>query len=155
MSDSNAYVNAYIDSSIGLIHENISNILQLRTQLKMAGNAIAQKDEIINQLSSHVEELKTTNSDIKHLTEQVRVLTEQNHALSNKASHFDVMTNQVRDMKFLIQDKDTRIEQLTSEIDRLKNPESALNSKSKKTTKVSQDIRTVALSSSKVETDDF
>lgn len=151
MSDTNAFVNAYIDNSIGMIHENISNILQLKSQLKIANDTIAQKDALIGNLYGEIEQLKNINSEMASLRQELEECIEAKHALKNKTSHMDALTNQFSQLKSAILEKDTRIEQLSEEIERMKNPESALNNKSKKTTKVSQE----SSSSTKAETDDF
>jgi DNA repair exonuclease SbcCD ATPase subunit len=151
MSDTNAFVNAYIDNSIGMIHENISNILQLKSQLKIANDTIAQKDALIGNLYDEIGQLKNINSQMASLREELEECADANHALKNKASHMDALTNQFSQMKAMIQERDARIEKLNSEIEIMKNPESALNNKSKKTTKVSQE----SSSSTKAETDDF
>jgi DNA repair exonuclease SbcCD ATPase subunit len=151
MSDTNAFVNAYIDNSIGMIHENISNILQLKSQLKIANDTIAQKDALIGNLYGEIEQLKNINSEMASLRQELEECIEAKHALKNKTSHMDALSNQFSQLKSAILEKDTRIEQLSEEIERMKNPESALNNKSKKTTKVSQE----SSSSTKAETDDF
>lgn len=151
MSDTNAFINAYIDNSIGMIHENIASILQLKAQLKVANDSLAQKDAVISNLSNEIEQLKNTTEEMSQLRLELQQSIDANHGLVNKVSHMDALLNQMNQMKAMVLERDSKIEQLTKEIERMKNPESALNSKSKKTTKGSQE----SLSSSKVETDDF
>jgi chromosome segregation ATPase len=225
MSD---YINAYIDNTVGMIHENVTTILQTRTHLRLANDTIAQKDSIISQLSSQIEQLNNqsasqieqlniqnleserlkeeirglnqSNQDLTNqittlgilsnqvneinnvlndkdiniasLQQQIAVLNETNHALTNKLSHFDTLSNQVSEMKSMIlerdrkifeieRDKDLHIENLKNEIELLKNPviikepESTLNTKIRRMTKVLPVNSNTALSSTKAETDDF
>ena len=155
MSDTNAFINAYIDNSIGMIHENISNILQLKSQLKIANDTNSQKDALIGNLYDEIERLKNINSEMASLRQELEECVEAKHALKNKVSHMDALSNQFSQMKSAILERDVRIEQLSDEIERMRNPESVLNTKIKKTTKISQETQTVALSSTKAETDDF
>ena len=155
MSDTNAFINAYIDNSIGMIHENISNILQLKSQLKIANDTNSQKDALIGNLYDEIERLKNINSEMANLRQELEECVEAKHALKNKVSHMDALSNQFSQMKSAILERDVRIEQLSDEIERMRNPESVLNTKIKKTTKISQETQTVALSSTKAETDDF
>ena len=152
MSDTNAFINAYIDNSIGMIHENISNILQLKSQLKIANDTIAQKDAVIGNLYNEIEQLKNINSEMANLRQELEECVDANHALKNKASHMDTLMNQVSQMKSAILERDARIEKLTGEEE--EKTKSLLNTKSKKMTEVSSS-KSVTLSSTKAETDDF
>ena len=58
MSDSSAYVNTYLDHAMGMIHENITQVLQLRTQAKLATDLVKQKDEIIAKLQEELDTCK-------------------------------------------------------------------------------------------------
>lgn len=165
MSDTNSFINAYIDNAVGMIHENISAVLQLKTQLKISNDLVAQKDSVIGQLMGQIEQLTNSNVELAKLKEHNDVLLEKNRALINKTSHLDALLKQVNEMKLMIQQKDLKISQI--ERDReiktdqpnapavAKEPESTLNTKSKKMIKAPIVSINVASLSSKAETDDF
>lgn len=150
MSDTNAFINAYIDNSIGMIHENISTILQLKSQLKIANETLTQKDTLIGSLCGEIEQLKNINSEMSNLRQELQETVDENHALKNKVSHMNALMTQVSQMKSMIVERDARIEQLTGE----KETKSSLNTKSKKMTEVSS-LKSDTLSSNKAEVDDF
>jgi DNA repair exonuclease SbcCD ATPase subunit len=150
MSDTNAFINAYIDNSIGMIHENISTILQLKSQLKIANETLTQKDTLIGNLYGEIEQLKNINSEMSNLRQELQETVDENHALKNKVSHMNALMTQVSQMKSMIVERDARIEQLTGE----KETKSSLNTKSKKMTEVSS-LKSDPLSSNKAEVDDF
>ena len=99
MSDANAYMNAYVDNAVGIIHEYIGSILQLKTQLKICESIIAAKnaelDQLKNQLHSH-SEVGTENSQLQ---QRCVDLQNENNALTQKVSHMDNLLKQVGEMK--------------------------------------------------------
>ena len=128
MSDQNKFINTYIDNAVGLIHEQVTNILHLKTQLKLSQDALAGKDAEIEALNSKIVELEDI---IKQKDEQVSKTSvdEQEYqraisnadswkssydAMVNKVSHMDTLLKQISEMKRQLKDKDI-------EIDRLKN----------------------------------
>ena len=128
MSDQNKFINTYIDNAVGLIHEQVTNILHLKTQLKLSQDTLAGKDAEIEALNSKIVELEDI---IKQKDEQVsetsvdkqeyqRAISNANSwktsydAMVNKVSHMDTLLKQVSEMKKQLKDKDI-------EIDRLKN----------------------------------
>ena len=144
MSDQNKFINTYIDNAIGLIHEQVTNILHLKTQLKLSQDALAGKDAEIEALNSKIVELEDI---IKQKDEQVnktsvdekeyqRAISNANSwktsydAMVNKVSHMDTLLKQISDMKNRIKDKDYELSQKDIEIERLK---IEANSVSKKT----------------------
>jgi predicted RNase H-like nuclease (RuvC/YqgF family) len=123
----------------------------------------------VNEINNVVHERDT---NIAELHQQIAILNETNHALSSKASNFDVLSKQMSEMKSMLlerdqkifeieRDRDLHIEKLKNEIETLKTPiitkepESALNSKIGKLTKVLPVTSNTVLSSKKTETDDF
>lgn len=149
MSDTNAFINAYIDNSVGMIHENTVAILQLKTQLKVANDSLSQKDIVISNLTNEIEQLKNINSEGVRIQQELQASVESNRALHNKVSHLDAAIAQVGQMKSMIQERDAKIEELNREIENLKIPpkssEALINNKGKKTIQTSK----------KVEVDDF
>ena len=126
MSDQNNFINTYIDNAVGLIHEQVTNILHLKTQLKLSQDSLAEKDGVIEALNSKIVELeeiiktKDTENSQKTIDEKEyqRALSnaaswEQSYnSMVNKVSHMDTLLKQVGDMKRQLKDKDAEIENL-------------------------------------------
>lgn len=178
MSDTNAFINAYIDNSVGMIHENTVTILQLKTQLKVANDSLSQKDIVISNLTNEIEqlknisdeatqaqlsqmramieerdakieELKNINSEGVRIQQELQASVESNRALHNKVSHLDAAIAQVGQMKSMIQERDAKIEELNRVIENLKIPPKS--SEALLNNKGKKTIQT----SKKVEVDDF
>lgn len=97
MSDQSSFINTYLDSSIGMIHENINQILQLRTQAKLANDLVKQKDEIIANLQQEFEQTKTESNELQKKSSDYSRMQNEYNALRNKASHLDSITKQLSD----------------------------------------------------------
>lgn len=95
MSDPNAYVNTFIDTSVGMLHEYLGQMLQLKTQIKLANDLIVEKDQQIASLLSAKQEL----DELRILRDKYTELEKNFHAVSTKASHFDSMIGQVNQLK--------------------------------------------------------
>jgi predicted RNase H-like nuclease (RuvC/YqgF family) len=119
MSDQNKFINTYIDNAVGLIHEQVTNIIHLKTQLKLSQDALAEKDGVIEALNSKIVELEE-NSKKKSINdlEYQKALTnaaswEQSYnTMVNKVSHMNTLMKQIADMKNQLKDKDFEIENL-------------------------------------------
>ena len=48
MSDAQQkFINLYVDKAVGMLHEYLGTIIQLKTQLQMANDLIQEKDQVI------------------------------------------------------------------------------------------------------------
>ena len=112
MNDTNAFVNAYIDNSIGMLHEQMSSILQLKTQLKVTNDIVAEKDRQIQNLITELDNLKSSTHDNESLRERCR-------ALDIKVSHMDTLMNQFKEIKQTVIQKDKTIEDLEKKLNKL------------------------------------
>jgi predicted RNase H-like nuclease (RuvC/YqgF family) len=121
MSDANAYMNAYVDNAVGMIHEYIGGILQLKTQLKVCESIIAAKNAELEKISGSKNEeleqiLSSKESELNDLrnqlighgnlgTENIQLhqrcndLQNENNALKQKVGHMDNLLRQVSKMK--------------------------------------------------------
>ena len=124
MSDTNKFINTYVDHAVGMIHENINAILQLKTQIKIANDLNAEKDSVVGRLIQELEEAKQDNEVIRKLREEVKLLQETNESLAYKQSHLHTAINQISDMKKMVQERDTKIAELEKKISK-----KAINSK--------------------------
>ena len=123
MSDQNKYINGYIDNAVGMIHENVNLILQLKTQLKMANELISEKDSIIGNLSSELQLSKSDNEVITDLNETIKKLENRNvslqdanNGLNSKVSHMDTLLKQISQMKTDILAKNAEIQELNEKL---------------------------------------
>jgi D-aminopeptidase len=108
MSDvTNKYVNAYIDTSVGMINEYITKYIQVQAQLKVANDIIAEREGIINQLTSEITKIREESAKVNE-TEFI--------AMKNKLSHMDTLMQQMGQMKLLIKEKDEEINKLKNQV---------------------------------------
>lgn len=163
MSDTNKFVNAYIDFAVGQLHENINSILQLKAQLKVANDTLSEKDGVIGKLMQDLEVNKADNQEIIKYRDQARRWEDAHNAMSGKVAHLDTALAQITQMKKEVLSRDETIEKLKQELELLKNPPSkkAINSRVKKdiieakTSPLVQEIPSLTESPEKLKTDDF
>jgi len=125
MSDSNAYINAYVDNSVGMLHEYVTMVLQLKTQLKVTGDILAEKDNVITELQKQVEQINQSRADASKWEQEY-------NSIKAKADHLETFANQVNEMKRMLQDKNNEIEVLQKKIDSLTKPKTVKTSSPKK-----------------------
>jgi chromosome segregation ATPase len=125
MVDQNKYINGYIDNAVGMIHENVNLILQLKTQLRLANELISEKDAIITNISSELENNKNNNIEndmmVTKLTSDLKHLRAANETMSSKLSHIDTALSQISQMKAQIIERDEKIVFLEKSIEQLNN----------------------------------
>jgi chromosome segregation ATPase len=154
MTDQNAYINAYVDNSVGMLHEYVTMVLQLRTQLKIANDMVAEKDATISSLREQVsgvstelqEELNKVKAELESYRSQVgdnnelinksradAIKWEQEYNdMKNKMSHMDTLTSQMNEMKKMIIDKDNEIQDLKDKLTPKPSPKKVINTKDKR-----------------------
>lgn len=143
MSSSTEYINAYLENSIGTLHDYLNQILQLKTQLKLLSDSVAIKDETIQNLTSQLEDTKNElvselervkkelDSNIEsHAKDSEAVntaranlqkLQDENDSIKHRLSEFDALVKQFADLKNEYKDKDGQVQRLSSELENLKN----------------------------------
>lgn len=140
MSDSNAFINNYIDVIVGTTHEQLNTIFQLKTKEKMIDGLIKEKDETIASLQNQLEEVKQTslqnheaknslNSEIESLRTNAKIWEESYNAMKGKVAHLDGITAQLNQFKQDIIAKNNEIDRLNKEIATLKNKSTAKEAK--------------------------
>jgi chromosome segregation ATPase len=160
MSDANKFINTYVDIAVGIVHDNLNIILQLKTQLKLANDLTLEKDQVISNLESEVERYKSENSKINSLENNARNWENEYNSMKNKVTHMDTLSNQYNDLKnqFLLKEKE--IESLKQNIEKLKSdkkkqsvsvPKKSINKEDTK----SSTISTLTVKEEPIETDDF
>jgi chromosome segregation ATPase len=149
MTDQNAYINAYVDNSVGMLHEYVTMVLQLRTQNKIVNDMVAEKDATISSLREQVSgvstelqeelnkvkgELESYRSQIGNNNEKINqsradaIKWEQEYNdMKNKMSHMDTLTSQMNEMKKMIIDKDNEIQSLKDKLTPKPSPKKVIN----------------------------
>jgi len=168
MSDPNKFINTYIDVAMATIHEQLSSGLQLKTQLRLTNDVIAEKDRVIASLNTEIENLKKQseelqqaknndntqlNSELEQARNNARVWEESHNVMKNKVAHMDTLLKQVVDMKHEIQTRDATIQSLKSEIEELKEPKAKPTIKKKASDKNLLNTISILEETSKI--DDF
>lgn len=127
--DQNKFVNAYIETTINSLIENIKLNLQLQAQIKVIESVIGEKDQVINSLNQQLSENKEAEDwKVKYDAAETNY-----NAILGKLKHMDTLLAQVNDMKNIILEKDKQIELLKSEIEYLNVPkEKVINTKQTK-----------------------
>lgn len=153
---SDKYFNAYVDSAVGIIHENLNTILQLKAQLRVANDLISEKDSVINSqiaekdntinsLSSEVSSLKSQSVDVEELKKNAKFWEDSYHAMNNKVAHMEILAKQYNELKtqFFTLGEELRLERL--KVEELENankvPKKVLNTKNSVQTNKVEDKR--------------
>lgn len=111
MSD-NKFVNTYIETCVNTLQENLNNMLQLKTQLKVANDLIAEKDIAIGNLLRELEDKKNVEAQYHNAMESNRAINDELLGLRNKVTHLDTALRQVAEMKAMLLIKDREITEL-------------------------------------------
>lgn len=134
MSDTNKFINTYIDTVVSALHEQLGSGLQLKTQLKLANDIIQEKDGIIVHLSNEIENIRNMQGNVDSVQaeliacqDRLRIAEESHNALKVKVSHMDTMTRQIGEMKQEIKIRDDKIAELTENLGTKETQTSSLN----------------------------
>lgn len=124
MSEQNAYVNAYLELVSSMVHDQLNQIIQLRTQTKLSESLLAQKDTVIAELNNKILSNENSEIEMNNLRERVRIAEDSFHAVTNKVSHMETLQNQFSDVKNKLIGKEkelmgakTTIETLTKQLE--------------------------------------
>lgn len=118
---SDKYYNAYVDSAVGLIHDYISMNLQLKAQIRVANDILAEKDRllieketVINNLQNDVDVAKSAFLENDKLRTDAKYWEDSYHGMMNKVSHMETLTAQFNDMKRQFLSKCEELESLNA-----------------------------------------
>lgn len=148
MSDQSKFVNVYIENSIALIHDYLSQILQLKTQNRLANDHITEQDSIIGQLTSDLQSARTENLEMENLRECASRWEGEYNIVNNKLTHMDTLLAQVASMRNDILDRDRKIAELEDKL----NKKNKVKSKSEP---VSDELVINTMEETKPPADDF
>lgn len=97
--DQQKYINTYVDKSVGMLHEYVSMILQLRTQLHIANDLIKEKDQVISDLRQVNDKNNLDANELVKAKQSAQAWEDQYNVMKNKAAHIDTFSNQINEMK--------------------------------------------------------
>lgn len=120
MSDPNKYINAYVDHAMGMIHEQLTTILQLKTQLRLATEIVPEKDALIASLQEKLEECSKRSAGLTKSVEEADTIKASYEAIKNKVSHMDALTSQMNEIKQSLLTKNNEFDALKVEHETLK-----------------------------------
>ena len=120
MSDANKYVNVYIENAVALLHEDLNNILQLKTQLKLSNDLANEKEQIIATIQKELEDLKSNANELSASAQNAKGWEEQYNAIKTKISHMDTLTNQYNEIKKNLIQKNQEAVLLSNELKEVK-----------------------------------
>lgn len=109
MADQSVYVNAYLENTVAMLHDQLNQIIQLKTQVKLSENLLSQKDSTIAELSNKLSVSVATEKEFDTLKEKARIAEDSHHALLNKVSHMEALQNQFNELKRMYIDKEKEL----------------------------------------------
>lgn len=127
MSDSTTFINAYVDNAVGLVHDYINQILQLKTENKLAMGLVKEKDEALAKLQEELDRNRNESEnwhksaddvvgELDQQKDKYKKLEEECNALKNKASHLDSMASQLTNCNREMSNKNEEIRVLNEKI---------------------------------------
>ena len=121
MSDSNKFVNTYIEVAVGTVHELLNQVLQLKTEARITSDLVSEKDQVISTLQSALEN-EQERSRIEHeeadkANQQVRQWEDEVNSLRTKAGNFDALSNQFNELKRDFIAKNTELENIKKDLE--------------------------------------
>ena len=120
MNDSSKYVNAYIDVAVGTVHELLNQVLQIKTEARVANDLVSEKDQVISSLQEERDKNKVGHDEIDKAQAQVRTWENEVNSLRNKANSFDGLSNQFNDLKRDLIEKNKEFENVKKELEETK-----------------------------------
>jgi chromosome segregation ATPase len=127
MSDANKYINTYVDFAMGMLHEQLSTILQLKTQLKIATEILPDREALIASLQEQLEECNKSSQDLTKNIQEANEVKASYEAIKTKVSHMDALTGQLNEVKQALLSKTSELDTLKQEVNRLNGQISELN----------------------------
>jgi predicted nucleic acid-binding Zn-ribbon protein len=117
MTDQSAYVNAYLENTVAMLHDQLNQIIQLKTQIKLSENLLSQKDSTIADLSNKLASSTVTEKEFAALKEKARIAEDSHHALVNKVSHMEALQNQFNELKRMYVEKEKELDETKSALE--------------------------------------
>ena len=120
MSDTNKYVNIYIETVSEYAHEYFNSMMQLKTQLRVATDLIKEKDEVVAALNEKLEIEKGKEQEANKALSDAKAWEEQYNSMKGRTSNYDVLTDQYNELKKVLVSKNEEIQRISSELETTK-----------------------------------
>jgi chromosome segregation ATPase len=127
MSDANKYINTYVDFAMGMLHEQLSTIIQLKTQLKIATEILPDREALIASLQEQLQECQNSSANLSKDIREANDVKASYEAIKSKVSHMDALTAQLNEVKQALLTKSSELESSKAEVNRLNGQISQLN----------------------------
>lgn len=135
--DQTKYVNSYIETLMATLQEYIVSQIQLKSQVKVLNETITEKDQVINDMTQRINNNTSIESEYHKAIKRNQSLENENNELKNKTSHMDLLAQQLNSFKSTIIEKDAKIIELQSQIEKQQEMKPKKIKQSKKTDEVS------------------
>jgi chromosome segregation ATPase len=141
MEHNEKFVSTYINSALGLLHQNINAIVELKARVKILEDIVNEKNDIITKLDGTIGALndekkniaktvddlylekekfkiefseKNSNliEEITTLKEKLKTVEEKYEIIQQKSTHMSTYESQIKEMKKEILSKNVEIESL-------------------------------------------
>ena len=131
MSDQNKYINTYVDVTVGTVHELLNQVLQLKTEARLANDLVSERDQVISALQNEKEQIvsnlqeeqernRVDHEQVNQANQQARGWESEVNSLKHKADNYDVLVNQFNDLKKEFIAKRSEVEKTQKELDEAK-----------------------------------
>jgi chromosome segregation ATPase len=144
MEHNEKFVSAYIDSALGLLHQNINTIVELKARVKILEDIVNEKNDVITKLDGTIGALneekknitktiddlylekekfkiefsKKNNNlieEIRTLKEKLKTVEEKYEIIQQKSTHMSTYESQIKEMKKEILSKNDEILKLKNQ----------------------------------------
>lgn len=152
MTDTNTFVNTYIDVILGTTHTQINEIVQLKTQLRLAEMQTQQLIQQISQLNDENQKLvegsihsarsaASRDDEIKVLNERLIALNDEMNGYKTKASHIDTFAKNIASRDDEIKVLNERIIAISEEMNGYKTKASHVDTFAKQVTELKERLK--------------
>jgi len=131
MGDQNKYINTYVDVTVGTVHELLNQVLQLKTEARLANDLVSERDQVISALQNEKEQIvsnlqeeqernRVDHDKVNQANQQARTWESEVNSLKHKADNYDLLVNQFNDLKRDFLAKRNELESMQKELDEAK-----------------------------------
>jgi DNA repair exonuclease SbcCD ATPase subunit len=124
MSDSNKYINTYIDYALGTVHDYLNQVLQLKTQLKISNDLVAEKDQVISSFEQEKQQHNNDMSLLDQANQNAKRWEDEVNAMRNKVAHMETLTSQYNQIKQEVIKRDHEITRLSEALKKVEDYDS-------------------------------
>ena len=99
MSDQSKYINAFVDTCISTMTEQMQNLIQAKAQLKVANDIVMDRDNYIKVLQEEIVRLNKENNSKDDAVSRAITYENENVAIKNKLAQMEILTKQYNELK--------------------------------------------------------